>query len=149
MTTAFEAKRRLIALLQASVALTGVQIRYGPVTRETQTAGDTIWFHTVLADETQDWASLGALQREERYDLPLRAWTYKSGDDAQGTEARMEAIVNAIGAAIVGDHTLGGLCASAQIRGMTITTEAVGENQLEGWTCTWEGAVSALVRIRP
>lgn len=149
MTTAFEAKRRIIALLAASTDLTGVPIRYAPPTRDSQVPSELIWVGDVVSDLNQDWVGLGGKQRTEEYNLPLNAQTYKAGDDPASVETRLEAIVHAIGVVLVANDTLGDLCVNMQLAGFNITTGPLDEaNYAKGWASRFEARIGIRARLR-
>jgi hypothetical protein len=108
MTSAPEAKRRLLALLQGYAGLTGTTVRYGRPTREGQ-IGDRrqmVWLGPI-AEGDIEWGALGRNRQDETYTIEVGAWVSKPGDDEEGTEQACAVLLSAITAAVRSDPRLG------------------------------------------
>jgi hypothetical protein len=133
MTSAPEAKRRLLALLQGYAGLTGTTVRYGRPTREGQ-IGDRrqmVWLGPI-AEGDIEWGALGRNRQDETYTIEVGAWVSKPGDDEEGTEQACAVLLSAITAAVRSDPRLGAFLKEGMtLTGGSIDTQPVGESP--GW----------------
>lgn len=109
MTTAAEAKARIIALLQAATEMNGVQVQpKGPV-RESDVAPQMLYLGRIRGD--QEWAALGKLTRHESYtiDLFIRTWVAEAAGSELDTDTRCWEIFSDMETVLRGDPDLGGL----------------------------------------
>lgn len=121
-TSAPEVKARIVALLQAAVALDGISVQpKGPVQADAVTP-EMVYLGRVRGE--QDWASLGAYRREEEYtiDLFIRNWAADLTELAIDT--RCWAIFTAIGEAIHVDPALDALLQGGNIQVKTFEQDS-------------------------
>lgn len=148
LTTAFEARRRIIALLQAQPGLDGVLVTRGAPTEEIQSGRELIYFGDSVTDHDAEFVSLGADRRDEDYLLELNVYVFQEGDDEDATEARCEALCDEIATALQGDLTLGQLLKQAlEADSFEQATNPVGSP--EGWRATAEISLRCQALIRP
>lgn len=82
------AKAAIVQILQAAGALSGVGITWdAPSKDEDFAAPEMVWLGDVNGDE--DWTSLGAQRREERYTIGIGVYVEQWGDDPQTAETRL------------------------------------------------------------
>jgi hypothetical protein len=136
VTSAPEAKRRLLALLQGYAGLTGTTVRYGRPTREGQ-IGDRrqmVWLGPI-AEGDIEWGALGQQRQTETYTVEVGAWVSRPGDDEPGTEQACAVLLSAITAAVRSNPRLDVfLDVGMTLTGGSIDTQPVGESP--GWVST-------------
>jgi hypothetical protein len=109
MTTAPEAKARIIALLQAAPEMAGVQVQpKGPI-RESDVTPEMLYLGRIRGE--QEWAALGKLTRHESYtiDVFIRNWVAEAGNTELDTDTRCWEIFSDMETVLRGDPSLGGL----------------------------------------
>jgi hypothetical protein len=149
LTTAFEARRRIVALLTANPAVggDGVRVQRGGPTSRIELDTDMVYFASGVSDSSAELPAIGAQRRDDTYLLPLSVYVFRGGNDEAGTEDRCETICDAVVTALFGDLRLGdalpeqnhpgGLLVQAlEIERFEITTQPVGEPG--GWRSTAE-----------
>lgn len=92
-------------LLPSASGLAGIAVTYGHPGRDMEREFVYVG-GTVAWDE--EWASLGAGRRTERYTLELIINVTTPGNDQREATERAFALLNEIGKAVLGDPTLGG-----------------------------------------
>lgn len=107
-STAPEAKRRILTLLQARAGLSGVDVDWGgPVSVEKITA-DMVYFDGPVTRDPS-WDVVGGLRLDERYTLTLQGWTIRKGGTEQAAEERGWVLVDEIEQGVRADLRLAGL----------------------------------------
>lgn len=109
MTTAPEAKARIIALLRAATEMAGVAVQpKGPV-RESDVTPQMLYLGRVRGE--QEWAALGKLTRHEVYtiDVFVRTWVADAAGTELDTDTRCWQIFSDMETVLRGDPDLGGL----------------------------------------
>lgn len=100
-----DVKAAIVAAIDAHTDLDGVQVTYGHPgkhpEREFVFVGGTV-------EWDEEWASLGASRRTERYTLELYVNVLKPGLTQQQATERAFVIFNGVGKALLADPTLGG-----------------------------------------
>lgn len=126
-TTAPATKRALITILNARAGLSGVQVAYGYLNDSAQLQDENINVGKVRFN--QEWGALGNRRREESYRVELIIVVKREGDDQQGTEERMWAVLAEVEQALRADPTLGGAVRVSEL------TEGDQDNwpDSEGW----------------
>jgi hypothetical protein len=111
VTSAKRARQRILAALQAASSLQGVQVTYSGPVNAAEVAQEMVFLGETRADS--DWSMLGALQREERYevDLFVKTWRAEGDGSEQGAEERTWDLLAAVEDALYADPSLGGLLA--------------------------------------
>lgn len=145
LTTAFEARRRIVTLLNAWPALEGVTVTRGGPTKRIEADTEMVYLASGLSEADAELPAIGATRRDDEYVIELQVYVYKRGDDEDGTEQRCETISDEVVTALFTDLTLGdalpaqnhpgGLLKQAlEIDRWELATDPVGEPQ--GWRAT-------------
>lgn len=112
LTTAFEARRRIVTLLDGYTGLgeTGggsVKVTRGGPTKLIEVDTDMVFFDPAVDDTDGELPALGGQRRDEEYVLPLKVYIFRRGDDEQGTEERCEQVADLVVSALWTDLNLG------------------------------------------
>jgi hypothetical protein len=144
VTTAPEAKKRIVALIAARPALADVAVTYGAPTRMAQVpqTGDRAMIYLSsplpappapgVADGDTEWGALGRVRRREEYTIAMTADVLMAGDDESGTETRAAQLLSEAQNALTSDPTLGRLLRE----GVTFESGSLEDTPLEqpeGW----------------
>jgi hypothetical protein len=126
-TTAPATKRALVEMFGELDGLSGVKVHYGYLNDAQQLGQENINVGKVRFN--QEWGALANLRREESYRVELVVLVKRGGDDQQGTEERMWAVLAEIEQALRADPTVGGFVRVAEL------TEGEQDNSpdSEGW----------------
>lgn len=108
-----EAKAALLAAMRAQEGLQGVQIEWAHPGKGIKR--ETIYFGDTLFDESP--AALGNRNRNEDYTLELVVTVEKAGNDAEGAERRVWALLAEIAGVLRENADLDGEVRVAQVRG--------------------------------
>lgn len=106
-STAPEAKRRIIVLLNARPNLASTSVTWGGPTKQDDVTDEMVYLTGVEFDG--EWRILGAGQRDEDYTISLVVDVQRYGSDPQPAEERAWALLDEVSAALRSDSTLGGL----------------------------------------
>lgn len=112
-STAPEAKRRILTLINARAGLTGVQVSWNAPTEseDLPRSGELIYLGDVKLEG--EWRTLGGGRRDENYTIGLTVWVQQDGDNMQATEERSWLILDEVSAALTSDRSLAGLLHNA------------------------------------
>jgi hypothetical protein len=132
MTTAPEAKRRLIALLRSRAPLEQVHVTYGsPTSAADARHREMVFLGTVQAGEFS-WAALGNLQHAEAYTIELVVYVRTTHVDEVATEKRCGELYAECVDAIKSDPSLDSLLARG-VEMVSGTLDTLPISDPNGW----------------
>ena len=117
----------LVAALEAAPALSGVQVIDGPPVKYARQDAVAVGLTTEDLSVESTTGDAGLVARREQVDVNCLARSWSGDDDLTARRGRVFSIIEAVGAVLAADPTVGGTVTRARLAGLVYSAARTGE----------------------